>query len=224
MGAVEPAFDGLTHVGEKVPTVGNLYGPGSTEAGATGVLGRAVPGHDFDVRSLQEPAGQRRRGTVREKVDDAVPVQVHHDGSVAAALPHRQASTPTCVGAGASGIGMALTRRSTVARLAGMRRCVRSRAPGAPPQTMPTRPCVSASRRVRRADGATRSDAGSKQRCAGGSRGSSSRSVVPRCSASFARWISADRPGNDGSGYGRIGSSCRTRSTDRTLRPDGPRP
>ena len=52
MSAVQPAFDGLAHVGEKMPTVGNLYGPGSTEAGATGVLGRAVLGHDFDVRSL----------------------------------------------------------------------------------------------------------------------------------------------------------------------------
>ena len=47
-----------------------------------------------------------------------------------------------------SRIGMALTRRSTVARRAGMRRCFRSRAPLAPPQTMPARPCVSASRRA----------------------------------------------------------------------------
>lgn len=89
MSALQPAFDGLAHVAEKVPTVGNLYGLGRTETGAAGVLDRAVPGYDFDVRLLQEPAGQRRRGKVREKVDDAVPVQVHHDGSVAAALPHR---------------------------------------------------------------------------------------------------------------------------------------
>ena len=87
--AIQPTFDGLAHVGEQVPAVGDLYGPGSTEAGATGVLGRAVPGHDFDVWSLQEPAGQRRSGAVREEVGDAMPIQVHHDGAVAAALPHR---------------------------------------------------------------------------------------------------------------------------------------
>lgn len=52
MSALQPAFDGLAHVGEKVPTIGNLYGLGSTETGTTGVLGRAVPGYDFDVRLL----------------------------------------------------------------------------------------------------------------------------------------------------------------------------
>ena len=75
MSAVQPAFDSLAHVGEQVPPVGDLYGPGSTEAGATGVLGRAVPGHDFDVRSLNEPAGQRRRGAVRAEVDYAASIQ-----------------------------------------------------------------------------------------------------------------------------------------------------
>ena len=89
MNAMQPAFDGLAHVGEQMPTVGDLYGPGSTETGATGVFGRTVPGHDFDVRSLQEPAGQRRRGAVREEVDDAMPIQIHQDNAVAAALPHR---------------------------------------------------------------------------------------------------------------------------------------
>ena len=89
MSVMQPAFDSLAHVGEQVPTLSDLYGLGSTEAGTTGVLGRAVPGHDFDVRSLQEPVGQRRRGAVREEVDDTVPIQVHHDGAVAAALPHR---------------------------------------------------------------------------------------------------------------------------------------
>lgn len=88
MSAVQPTFDGLAHVGEQMPTVGDLYGPGSTEAGATGVFGRTVPGDDFDVRSLQEPAGQRRRGAVRVEVDDAMPIQVHHNTAVAAALPH----------------------------------------------------------------------------------------------------------------------------------------
>ncbi len=88
MSAVQPAFDSLAHVGEQVPPIGDLCCPGSTEAGTTGVLGRAVPGHDFDARPLQEPAGQRRRGAVREEVEDAVSIQVHHDGAEAAALPH----------------------------------------------------------------------------------------------------------------------------------------
>ena len=118
---------------------------------------------------------------------------------------------------------MALTKRSTVARLAGMRRCVRSRAPGAPPQTMPTRLCVSASRRVRRAHGATRSDAGSAKVRRRQQGFEQVEYVGPGCSAWFVRWRLADRPGDDDNGYGRIGSSGRTRDTDRPLRPDGPR-
>ena len=85
---MKPAFDGLAHVGEQVPAVGHLQGLGSAEAGAAGVFGRAISGQDPDAGPLLEPNGQRRRGTVREKVDDAVTVEVHHNRTVAAALPH----------------------------------------------------------------------------------------------------------------------------------------
>ena len=88
MSAVEPAFDRLTHVSQQVPAVCDLQGLGSAEAGAAGVLGRAVPGHDLDAGPLHAPTGQRRRCAVGEKVDDAVAVQVHHDRAVAAALSH----------------------------------------------------------------------------------------------------------------------------------------
>ncbi len=82
------AFDGLAHVGEKVPAIGDLKGPGSAEAGIACIFGRAVPGHDRDAGPLLEPAGQRRGGAVRKQVDDAVAIQIHHDSAVTAALPH----------------------------------------------------------------------------------------------------------------------------------------
>ncbi len=59
--------------------------------------------------------------------------------------------------AAASSSAMRETSRSTVARLAGMWRCARRRAPPAPPQARPTLACASQSRRVRRACGARRS-------------------------------------------------------------------
>ena len=71
MSTMQPAFDSLAHVGEQVPPVGDLYGPGSTEAGTTGVLGRAVPSHDFDAgRCRSQPANvaavrSGRRSTTR---------------------------------------------------------------------------------------------------------------------------------------------------------------
>jgi hypothetical protein len=86
---MKPAFDCLTHVGEEVPPIGDLQRLGCAEADASGIFSRAVSGDDPDVRPPFEPAGQRRRGAVRKKVDHAMAVQVHHDRTVAAAFPHR---------------------------------------------------------------------------------------------------------------------------------------
>ncbi|BAQ49958.1 hypothetical protein Maq22A_2p40860 (plasmid) [Methylobacterium aquaticum] len=151
MGPLEPAFDGLPHVGEQVPSIGDLLRLGTAEACTSGILRRAIPSDEFDAGMPFEPAGNRGCRAIGEEVDDAVTI-----------VPYRlsfriaQSSIPTRMGAGASGIGMRVTSRSTVARLAGMWRCVRRRAPPAPPQARPTLACASPSRRVRRARGARR--------------------------------------------------------------------
>ena len=162
MSTMESSFDGLTNVGEQVPSIGDLQRPGCAEADASGILGRAVPGDDPDVRPPFEPAGQRRRAAVRQEVDHAMAILVHHE-IVPQWQPFlvAQSSTPMWTGDGASRIGMALMSRSTVARLAGILKGLSKRAPPAPPQAMPTRPCASASRRVRRARGLRNSDGGS---------------------------------------------------------------
>ncbi len=89
MDTMEPSFDGLTYVGEQVPSIGDLQRPGCTEADASGIFGRTVSGNDPDVGPPFEPAGQRRRGAIREEVDHAVAIEVNHDRAVAAAFPHR---------------------------------------------------------------------------------------------------------------------------------------
>ena len=86
MSALQPAFDGLAHVGEKAPTVGNLYGPGSIETGTTGVLGRAVPGHDLDLWVAPEPGRQRRGRTIRQQIDGTAAFEVDKDGAIGSAL------------------------------------------------------------------------------------------------------------------------------------------
>jgi len=89
MSAMEPPFDSLAHVREQVPTVGDLEGPWGAEVRASGVLGRAIPGNDGYAGPPFEPAGQGRGRAIRQQVDDATAVQVDHDRTVAAALPHR---------------------------------------------------------------------------------------------------------------------------------------
>ena len=68
-----------------------------------------------------------------------------------------QSSMPTMRGASCSGGGRRRIRRSTVSALVGMARQRSKPAPASPPSATPTRPWVSASRHVRRAQGLTRS-------------------------------------------------------------------
>ncbi|MEN3237792.1 hypothetical protein PUR29_30330 [Methylobacterium ajmalii] len=89
MGALEPAFDGLLHVSEKVPSIGDLLRLGSAEACASRVLGRAIPGDEFDAGVPFEPAGHRGCRAIREEIDDAVTVEVDDDRAVTAALLDR---------------------------------------------------------------------------------------------------------------------------------------
>ncbi|BAR47373.1 hypothetical protein Maq22A_2p42770 (plasmid) [Methylobacterium aquaticum] len=89
MGPLEPAFDGLPHVGEQVPSIGDRLRLGSAEACTSGILGRAIPSDEFDAGVPFEPAGYRGCRAIREEIDDAVTVEVDDDRAVTAALPDR---------------------------------------------------------------------------------------------------------------------------------------
>ena len=87
MGTVKPAFDGLPHVGEQVPAIGDLLRLGSAEACTSGILRRAIPGDEFDAGMPFEPAGYRGCRATREEVDDAATIEIDDNRAVAAALP-----------------------------------------------------------------------------------------------------------------------------------------
>nr|WP_245442717.1 hypothetical protein [Methylobacterium terrae] len=94
MGPLEPAFDGLPHVGEQVPSIGDLLSLGIAEACASGILGRAILDDEFDAGMPFEPAGHRGCRTIREEVDGAVAVEIDDDRTVTAALPDRPVVDP----------------------------------------------------------------------------------------------------------------------------------
>lgn len=64
MSTMQPALDGLSQIGEKVPPVVNLHGGRRTKRNAAGVFGRAVASDDGDAGSAREPSAQGRRSTI----------------------------------------------------------------------------------------------------------------------------------------------------------------
>nr|WP_238193025.1 hypothetical protein [Methylobacterium frigidaeris] len=91
---MKPAFDGLPHVGEQVPAIGDLLRLGSAEACTSGILRRAIPGDEFDAGMPFEPAGYRGCRAIREEIDDAVTIEIDDDRAVPAALPDRPVVDP----------------------------------------------------------------------------------------------------------------------------------
>jgi hypothetical protein len=68
-----------------------------------GVGAGPIAGDELDARAGAEPPGHGRRLTVREKVDDAAPLQVDEDGAVAGALAEGEVVTEKRSGPGALG-------------------------------------------------------------------------------------------------------------------------
>nr|WP_246102561.1 hypothetical protein [Methylobacterium terricola] len=94
MSPMKPAFDGLPHGGEQMPSIGDLLRLGSAKACTSSILGRAITGDECDAGLPFEPAGHRGCGVIREEVDDAVTVEIDDDRAVSAALPDRPVVDP----------------------------------------------------------------------------------------------------------------------------------
>jgi hypothetical protein len=78
---------GVAHVCEQVPAIGDLGSLGRTLPGAVGVDAGAVTGDHLDAWVTLKPAGQGRGRAVWQEVDDTVLLQVAEDGAVALPAP-----------------------------------------------------------------------------------------------------------------------------------------
>ncbi|GJE04671.1 hypothetical protein GMJLKIPL_6635 [Methylobacterium isbiliense] len=82
----KPAFEGLAHVEEEVPPIGDLESGGGARRGCSGVLGRAVAGDDLDTRMATQPRGDGHRRAVGQQVDRASAFEVNEEGAVGPSL------------------------------------------------------------------------------------------------------------------------------------------
>ena len=84
--ALEQALDGLAHVLQQVPSIGDLPGLGRRLGGGLGVGRRAVPADQLDVGMGPEPRLDGRGITVRQEIDDVAGLEVDDDGAIALPL------------------------------------------------------------------------------------------------------------------------------------------
>ena len=76
-------FDGLAHILQQVPSIGDLSGIGCTFGGGLGVGRRTVAADQFDSGMSLEPRLDGGGVAVRQEIDDIIRLKVDDDGAVA---------------------------------------------------------------------------------------------------------------------------------------------
>jgi hypothetical protein len=81
--ALEEALDGLAHVLQEVPSIGDLLGLGRGFSGGLGVGRRTVAADQLDTGMSFEPRPDGRGVAVGQEIDDIVRLEVDDDRAVA---------------------------------------------------------------------------------------------------------------------------------------------
>src|SRR5512135_1041386 len=81
--SLEQAFDGLAHVLQEMPTIGDLLGLGRRLGGGLRVGRRTVAADQLDAGVGLEPGPDGRSVTIGQEIDDVARLEVDDDGAVA---------------------------------------------------------------------------------------------------------------------------------------------
>jgi hypothetical protein len=89
VGAVQPPLNRLAHVGQQMPAVGNLHGFGGAQADAAGIPSRAVTCDCLYAWMAPKPLRQGFSCPIRQQVQHAAALEIHHDRAIRASLAYR---------------------------------------------------------------------------------------------------------------------------------------
>ncbi len=80
--ARQQAFQHIAEIGEQVPAVGDLHGPGGTLPRPLGVGPAAVAADDLDTGARFEPGGEASGTRIREEIDRASALEIDQDRGI----------------------------------------------------------------------------------------------------------------------------------------------
>jgi hypothetical protein len=86
---VEDLLQGLSEVAQEMKAIGDLGGGGGPMTRPVGVGGRTVARDHLDPRMVLEPLRKRGALAVWEERHGLAAFQVHEDGAIRVAFPHR---------------------------------------------------------------------------------------------------------------------------------------
>jgi hypothetical protein len=86
---MEDLLQGLGEIAQEMEAIGDLGGGGGSMPCPVGVGGRAVARDRLDPRMVLEPLRQRVALAVWEECHGLAAFQVHEDGAIRVAFPHR---------------------------------------------------------------------------------------------------------------------------------------